>query len=129
MSTTIICPNCKTEFEPQAAIEEEISKAYHEKLNTEKQRLHHVQPIQQGANRRRQTDEAGGDFSARVQLRELLRDAMGRRGGRELVDELALGRRERANFAGHDFVQIVQPVHRGGAILGIDIVQRPPVVL
>ena len=39
MSTSIICPNCKHEFEPQAAIEEEISKAYNEKLNIEKHRL------------------------------------------------------------------------------------------
>ena len=39
MSTTIICPNCKTEFEPQAAIAEVIAKEYDEKFHKEKQRL------------------------------------------------------------------------------------------
>ena len=39
MSTSIICPNCQHEFEPQAAIEEVIAKEYQHKLLLEKNKL------------------------------------------------------------------------------------------
>lgn len=39
MSTTIICPNCRNEFEPQAAIAEVIAREFDEKLLLEKNKL------------------------------------------------------------------------------------------
>ena len=56
MSTTIICPNCKNEFEPQAAIAEVIAREYDEKLSKEKQRLS-VEFRQQQENLEKQRKE------------------------------------------------------------------------